>query len=240
MTLDDYVNEIKLKLTGGVLELEISDGMLISTINACLRELNRYIDCTTLLTIPFTKCIDMKEYNPIMIVGVHRTDGFLNTLDTSSQQGISAVDPVYMAQWQIFGGMSMIGGMQNWADNYAAWSTSQQIRNTLSTDLAFRYDRYSQKLYVNTAFDTPTSITVEYIPHFDNVEQITSDFWCDVLLKMSLASVKIILGRIRSRYTTASSLWLQDGETMLNEGNTELADIREKLKTASQLSYTVD
>ena len=82
-----------------------------------------------------------------------------------------------------------------------------QIRNTLSTDLAFRFDRNSNLLYINTSSGTPTYITIEYIPRYDSVEEIESDFWIDVLLKLSLALTKITLGRIRTRYTQSNALW---------------------------------
>lgn len=117
--------------------------------------------------------------------------------------------------------------------NYAAWSTSQQIRNTLSTDLAFIYNKDSNLLYINTSTGTPTNITIEYVPRYNTVEEITSDFWVDMILRLSIALTKITLGRIRSRFTQSNALWAQDGETMLNEGNAELTDIREKLLASS-------
>ena len=60
--------------------------------------------------------------------------------------------------------------MSDYAMNYAAWSTSLQIRNALSTDLAFRYDKYSNKLYINTSSGVPTYVTIEYVPRFDSVD----------------------------------------------------------------------
>ena len=54
-----------------------------------------------------------------------------------------------------------------------------------------------------------------------------------MILRLSIALTKITLGRIRSRFTQSNALWAQDGETMLNEGNAELTDIREKLLASS-------
>ena len=59
MRLADYVNEIKLELTGGVLELEITDDVIASLVNKAFREIQRYIDIPKLVTVPFAPCIDL-------------------------------------------------------------------------------------------------------------------------------------------------------------------------------------
>ena len=62
MKMDAYVDEIKLALTGGVLELEVDDAVIQKIVNSALREVQRYICSTKLITIPFSKCIDLTEY----------------------------------------------------------------------------------------------------------------------------------------------------------------------------------
>lgn len=59
MRLADYINEIKLELTGGVLELEITDDVIASIVNKAFREIQRYIDIPKLVTVPFASCIDL-------------------------------------------------------------------------------------------------------------------------------------------------------------------------------------
>ena len=57
---------------------------------------------------------------------------------------------------------------------------------------------------------------------------------------MSVALTKVALGRIRSRYKQSNALWEQDGETLLNEGNEELKELRETLRVNAQLCYPLD
>ncbi len=52
----------------------------------------------------------------------------------------------------------------------------KQIRNTISTDLAFREDKHACKLYINNNISSPGNITVEYIPKLRSVEDIKSDY----------------------------------------------------------------
>ena len=54
-----YIDEIKLKLTGGVVHLELDDATLQRVLDSTMREVQRYIDTTKLITIPYKQCIDM-------------------------------------------------------------------------------------------------------------------------------------------------------------------------------------
>ena len=60
MQLQNFIDEIKLALTGGLLELEIPDSTIAQIVNKSLREIQRYIDIPKLVTVPYAKCIDLK------------------------------------------------------------------------------------------------------------------------------------------------------------------------------------
>ena len=238
MQMQAYIDAIKLPLTGGVLQLEIDDATIMKIVNQAMRETQRYIDTTKIETVPFSRCIDCSILSSKVnsVSRVYRAEGF--TLESSNDSSVQ--DPMLVQQWQLLSGNGNILSMQDYAYNYAAWSTSQQIRNTLSTDLAFIYDKSSNKLYINVSSGTPTAITIEYVPRYDSVEEINSDYWVDMIVRLSIALTKITLGRIRSRFTQSSALWSQDGESLLAEGNAELTDLREKLLASSQLIYGID
>ena len=239
MDLSAYKDEILFKLTGGVLDCELDDKALTQVINSALREVQRYIDTTVIKTIPFSRCIDLSEYNVSSVSRVYRAKGFV-TAENDSDNALSPADPLYASQWQLLSGT---GNMYNFGDyvyNYAAYNTLQQIRNTTSTDLAFRYDKSSNKLYINVATHMPDKVTIEYVPRFNDVSEIVSDYWIDILIRLSVALAKVTLGRIRTRYTQSNALWTQDGQQMLEEGNSELSDIREKLQSSTQLVYPID
>jgi len=57
---------------------------------------------------------------------------------------------------------------------------------------------------------------------------------------MCLDLTKIILGRIRTRFTQSNALWTQDGEKLLEEGNTDLKELREILRANSNLITPID
>ncbi len=147
---------------------------------------------------------------------------------------------MYASQWQILAGNGSGYNISEWIYNYSAWNTMKQIRNTISTDLAFKYDKHTNRLYINVAYNEPKFITIEYIPRYNDVSEIISDYWIDMLIRLAVALTKVTIGRIRTRFTQSNALWTQDGELILEEGNTELAELRQHLMENSQLVYPID
>ena len=240
MTKNDVVEKLKLELTGQVLEMELDDSSLDLTINKALRELQRYWDETTLVTIPYASCINyagtpLEESSSI--VRVYRTVGVGNSEDAGNSV---TMDPMYAQQWMVFSNAGTMYNLQDYVMNYAAWNTLSQVRNTISTDLAFREDKHACKLYINNNISSPGSITVEYIPKLRSVEDIKSDYWKDVLVRMSLDFAKIQIGRIRTKFTQSNALWTLDGDKLLEEGNTDLKELREILRANSNMVYPID
>ena len=238
MQMSAYTDEIKLALTGGVLDLELDDAALQKIVNSALREIQRYICSTKIITLPYQKCIDLKPYNPNAITNVYRARADAST--SNSEYDYSGVDPVQVGLWQL---TSNTGNMYNFTDyvsRFASWSTMQQIGNTLSTDLAYYYEDDTKQLYINTSLDQGSAVTIEYVPRFDSVDQIKSDYWIDVLMRMSKAIAKITVGRIRSKYTQTNALWQNDGANILAEGTAELEELRTQLKHDTQLIFPID
>lgn len=234
MTMEEIISEIRLELTGNILELELNDTTLTQIVNKALREVQRYIDSTKLMTVPYARCIDLSGSDVSSVSRVYRVDGFGLSDYTGGQ-----IDPFYAQAWFSFSSGNNLYNLSNFVSNFGAWNTMLQVRNTVSTDLQFQEDKLNHKLYIN-ALDNPTYITLEYVPKLKSVEEVESDYWIDILIRLSVALTKITVGRVRSRYTQSNALWTQDGETLLAEGNEELNNLREVLRTNSQLTYVYD
>lgn len=233
MTLEDYKREIRFRLTGGILNLELDDSALDQLVSAALREIQRYICIVATVTVPYQECITVKDWKVNSVINVMRSESIGNVQENTS------IDPMYLQQWQM---LSMGTNMQNFMNymyNYASWSSLEQIRNTVGTDMNFYYDKPSESLYVYSSSGTPQNITIQFVPRFDSVEQITSDFWIDMLMRLCVALAKVTVGRIRTRYTQSNALWAND-TAILEEGNQELNALREKMEASSQLLYPLD
>lgn len=234
MIMQDVIDEVKLELTGYVLDIEIEDETIAQVVHKVLRELERYWDETTLITVPFCSCIDLSGFDESAVVNVYRNVG------TGNATGEGMNDPMYAQQWMVFSNGGTMYNLNDYALNFAAWSTLQSIKNTLSTDLTFKEDKHNHKLYINNYSSVPKCVTIEYIPKLKHPDDIKSDYWIDIMLRMTTAMTKIILGRIRTRFTPNSALYAQDGDKMLEEGNSDLKELREILRVNSNLTYGLD
>jgi hypothetical protein len=240
LKLDEVIDEMRLELTGYILDMEITDETLVGVIKKALRELTRYWDETKMLSMPFASCINLEgeffKEEVSSIVNVYRTEGFGDSSD-----GISIMnDPLQMAQFAIFSNGGTMYNLQDYVMNYASWMTVNKISNTISTGLSFKEDRHDNKLYISCGNSRPSMITIEYIPKLKSVEDIKSDYWIDILIKLCVALTKVVLGRIRTRFTQANALWTQDGDKILEEGNTELKELREILRVNSNMVMLLD
>ena len=235
MKMRDYIDEIKLNVTGGILELEIEDATIEKIVTSAMRELQRYICSTKIITLPYSKCLDLSEYKINAIARVYRAQVGDNadTLQTTA-------DPMSISMWQVYGGGGSIYNLRDSLYNYGAYSTLQQISNTLSTDLSWYFEDSDKKLYINTSMEPGSNVTIEYVPRYDNVEDITSDYWIDFLMRLSVALTKVTLARIRGRFSQSNALWGQDAETLLAEGQKELDELRAYLQKNTQLLYCID
>ena len=92
MDLEAYREEIKLKLTGGILELEIDDQIIDRIINSTLREVQRYISTVAIITIPYSQCISLKGYKINSVTNVFRSEGF-----ATSNSGAGVFDPMLVS-----------------------------------------------------------------------------------------------------------------------------------------------
>lgn len=238
MDLQTYIDNIKLELTGGVLELELSDETLAQVVRRSLQEVQRFIDSTELMTVPFASCIDLSGTKVSSVSRIFRTEGY--TGDTEAGGPTTVVDPMYSQMWMAFTNGGTMYNLNDYVLNYLSYNTLLQMRNTTTTDLAFKQDHQAKKLYINRGFDRPVAITIEYVPIFEKVEDVRSDYWVDIIQRMAIAQTKIILGRVRGRYKQSNALWTQDSDELLNEGNEEIKTLRELLRVNSQIIYPID
>lgn len=248
MTLQEYVDNIKLELTGGVLELEIDDETIGKFVMQALREIQRYIDETKLVQVPFSSCIDLGEYvdeqgekhefKHSSITNVYRCEAVGD--QGKGNGGISSVDPAYAQFWLASSNGSSMYNLNSWLMNYMTYNTLLQLRNTTSTDLAFREDKHQNKLYINVSAGRPDYIAIEYVPIFEKVDDIKSDYWKEILYRLALAITKMGLGRIRTWAKQNNALYTVDGDTILEEGRSERTEIEQRLIQNSNLFYPVD
>ena len=212
MKLVEYKDEILLKLGFPIVEVEIEE-LIERVIVASFREIRKYINLTKVVTVPFSNAIDLSKFKDkvqaIQYVARDRT--------TATDSNL--IDAFYLATTQ----MNTSGSISD----YTRYLTIQQLKDTISQDLD--YTHVGNTLYISCTFPEPTSISIFYTPVFKSVEEVDDDYWNDIIMRFSLANSKVILGRVRGKYTNNTALYNLDGEALLSEGNQELSELRQFL-----------
>lgn len=221
----EYVDDIAFQLGGGVLELEIAD-QLPKCVDKALKEVNRYMTVPLLKTVPFGSTIDCRELGVYNVISVRRPNPIygatygVGDLDVFSLASgvLSSVDPTYYENR-----MMLI-----------------QQRNSISTDLDFIWEPSSKLLRLSVNPPFPQVVTLEYVPEYKNVEEVTEQYWQDFILQLATAYAKVITGRIRSKFFLKSSQFELDGKDLVAEGNAEIEKIRDYLRANADLAFPLD
>lgn len=208
------VRYIEKRLGGDVLELELTPVQIKEIVDESFEELKHYITDTYTVTVPFSRCIDLKKYNIDAVDRVTRTND-------SILSGTSYLVPVAMYP-------NTYSGIYDVQDFANALNVKRNL-NILSTDMDYHWDKPNRKLYISANPQTPSYVTISFKPEYYSCEDIREDYWETQLRKLSLATAKIITGRIRSKYTPNNATFGLDGPTMLQEGLSELQSIRDYL-----------
>lgn len=225
MEMKEYVNQVSFLLGLDSTEL-VEDTQIEKAINIAFRELKRYLREPVSITVPFQIRIDLKKLGikTKKIINVRaaqpRIGLTMSSIDSGNVFQVAAAVNTYSA----IGNTSSIN-----IDPIMTEMAMAQVRNTLSTDFQWSFDKMNEILYVTHRDPKPSQVTIKYVPTYEDVSEIIGDSYIDYLVRMSTANMKIALGRIRSKYRVEGSNVSLDGEVLLNEGNEELAKIREEL-----------
>lgn len=224
MTLEEYQNEILMSLGAPIVTVEIKD-YIPQYINRAFRELKKYISTPHFVTVPYTgAAIDLTSYNVYSVINVMRSQPTYGT---------------FIQDADVFTLASSYYNMNN-INNYVNRMLILQQRNTLATDLDFIWNSETKQLFISTNPPFPPALTIQYTKDYQKVEDIKDPYWTDLLLRLAIAYSKQALGRVRGKYTLNSAQYNLDGETLINEANTEIENIRTHLVTNCDVVYPID
>lgn len=204
---------IESQLGAQVLELELKPEDIKLIVEQAFEEIVHYMTDTYTVTVPYAQCIDLSKYN------------------------IDSVESVIRGSDSILSGIPYMIPAMNYSNitglfDISTYSNALQVKrnlNILSTDMEFVWDKENRKLYVTANPNVPSYVTINFKPEYFSVEDIREQHWETQLRKLALGMTKIVLGRIRSKYTSNSAKFQLDGNTLLAEGNAEVQAVRQFL-----------
>lgn len=220
--MKQIVKYIENNLGGQVLDLELTPENIKEIVEQAFEEIKHYMTDLYTVTVPYAQCINLKKYNVDSVESVMR-----------GQDSILTGMPFQMPAMNLMN----ITGIYNLEDYTNALIIKRNL-NTLATDMDFYWDKPNRKLYVYANPNIPTAVTINFKPEYYSVADIRESFWETQLRKLALGMCKIVIGRIRSKYTSSSAKFQLDGPTLLSEGNTEVQQVRDFLQNNKDI-FTV-
>lgn len=228
MNMEEIISQVSFMLglptTENNTKQQIEMGVMIA-----FRELKRYMRTPTDKTVPYSTRIDLSA------VGI-KTQKVLSVFAARPRIGLtmSSIDSGNV--FQTAAAVNVYSQIGNTAsiniDPIVTEMAMAQVRNTLTTDFQWTYDRNNDVVYVPHRDPVPSEVTIRYVPEYSDVSEINSPSWIDYLIRMSEANVKKSWGRARSKYTIEGSNVTLDGQTLLDEANAELEQIRSELESS--------
>lgn len=256
-TYSQYISYIKLML--GVVDdneesLELSNKTLKRYIDLAFVEIKPYINIRKRVTLPwnngFNGAIDLKscglKVQNVITVRRGNAQGYINggtTLTGSWSSYSYTTDGTYPNIPLYTVGGSLFGVSAGGNYNSDAWAIEKVIIkgiNETAGDRHFLFDYDTQLLFVNFNTATPRSLTIDYIPDFENVEQIEDSFWVDIVQKKSLALTKLGLSQYRGKFSSVSGApFVLDYQRLQSEGESLNQEVNAILEE-NALDYIFD
>lgn len=225
--LDDYVNYVKVQLGGSVVSLACENDLPFIIEKIAFEDLKNYMQTIHTMSCDYSPTIDLtgkKVANVKYILRSRNNNMTITGMDTNMF--------IYQTQGQY--------GMNQWAKDQITYNLLiNQVRNTLSTDMDFNFDKVNEKLYIYAQYPIPNSITIGYVPDFQDVSEIYVPYWMSYLKRLAVAYAKETEGRIRSKFTLNSATYNLDGDKLLSEAQAELSQIRSELNENVNISHTI-
>jgi hypothetical protein len=239
LTKKEYADYICKLLGGSVVDIELEDD-IEDFIDLALLKVKPYIGSTKLITLPASDKIDLSDKKIYAVINVYRGTPIQTTNITTATKGSGQSDDAYLFNPGLFNYANNLLGITS-TDSVAITILTNQVINQASgrpSDLEFVYD--DDILYVELANAGCSEITVEYIPDYDDVSEITEPFWINYILNIAVAYTKIALGRARGKYKLSNLPYEMDSDTLLSEGNQELENLTTKLEDLNDINYIID
>ena len=230
MTMSEIVEQVSFML-GLSASDNVEDVQPEKAVQIAFRELKRYMKTLVDKTVPFSTRLDLVKLgittkNVLNVQAAKPRIGLtMSSIDSGNVFQVAASTNVYSS----VGNTTSIN-----IDPIMTEMAMAQVRNTLSTDFQWKYDVHNQVVYCTHRDPKPQSVTIRYVPDYQDVSEIISNTWQDYLIRLSEAYMKLSLGRARSKYRVEGSNVSLDGETLLQEANDQLAQIRQELDTKKQ------
>lgn len=243
-TYSQYINYIKYMLgavPGNEDSLEYMNDDLTEIIKLAFNEIEPYINTRKRFTVPWIKNAEVSG-GAIDFKTLNRRAKSVTSVRRGTSQGTTDTSYTSTAGTWYYGWYLPVGG--SFGANFDPWAMQALMLksiNTISGDKHFLFDYDSQCLYINFNSMYPQSVTIDYIPEYQDAEQLDDSYWINILQQYSLALVKISLSHYRGKYREVTGApFTLNYEKLETEGKEERERIMAELVDSNLLNYRFD
>lgn len=225
MTTQQAIESVRFRLgetRGMETKIELDEKDVHMLIEMAMTELVAKVDTPSALILPYSEIIDVSKYHIAAIDFITRAETPYAVSD-----GVS-LDPFYLSNSVMVGSTTAGANVNSVLQMQAAYAIRAMAQNTVQAELNYFHDLYKQQLIVSYAGSRPAYITILYRPDIKTVEDLPSSVWTTYLIRLATAHGKVIIGRIRAKYSPQGSPFTVNSE-ILQEGLTELEKLYEEL-----------
>lgn len=232
-----YAELIVAALGGTVVDIELEND-IDKFLELAFLKVKPRIGTTKYMTKPLLSYYDFRNAGVYAVINVYRTNPVSLTSNVSTISDVLTDSFLFSGTANTY--LNRALGITN-TDNIAISLLTSQLINQASgrsSDIDFEFD--DGQLFVETVGAGTSLITIEYIPDYQSVEDISEPFWITIIFDLALAYTKIALGRARGKYRLSNLPYETDADTILQEGTSELERINEKLEELNDINYFLD
>lgn len=229
LTTEKAAERIRLRLgqiSGLKARIELDEKDISGLISMSLDELVEKVDTPSMLLLPYSEIIDLRDKKIASIDFVTRAEVPYGVTD-----GVS-LDPFYLSNTVMIGNSTAGASLSSVMQTQAMYAIRAMAQNTVQAELVHFHDLHRQTLMVSYSGARPNAVSIIYRPLIQSVEDLPSNTWATLLVRLASAHGKIIIGRIRTKYTVPGSP-VSLGAEILAEGLQELQAIYDELRPLS-------
>ena len=227
MRMEDYVAAVKIPFGGDIIETEL-DGSYEKIIEEALRQAKVYMKESRIKTYNWAPVIDTTEDRVLRVQRIFR-----GTTHDLSLAGANVNDPTGFDIWlgsALIGQGTLGSGIYAFAQQFDRLSQYQKMYNSLGSDIDYKFN-YAEKKLFPISNRPPSAFTILYVLDYDNIEQVESPEWQNMIIRLAVALGKMTLGKIRGSWSQTSALYTTNAAEYVSEGNAEYQQVTEEMKS---------
>ena len=219
MTEQQLLQYVKDELSAGIVNLELSDEIILKNINRALWISSDYFNYSSYKTVDVTKTTGSSGYVNLTDID---PDGIPVILKVFPTVNVMNIDAALLGLGSIYINMGMSLNPQ-----LTRYSNMLHKLSQMESILGRNARVVGDKLYVDHYW---TSITVEYIPNTVKIENINEGSWINFLVDYSAALCKRQIAQARGKYVVSSNPATTNAAELIAQADETIQRLEEELK----------